>query len=269
LDIVSLLIEYGADVNLSIGTAVDTKCTALQAAVYYISDYEKFKKIVDKLIEGNADLSMAIPGPIIYICLQYNKNNFAKYLVSVGSSINQRTVFNQSAFYRAFLSKNIEFMKLCVMSGFNLKEEGWISSYIENPDFIEYTDFYVKKTITPDRNSNDNAHQSNEESEIIDLMTKTDQEIAELLNMDEYFFERFHSNNKKKINREKCTDVAMNIYKLIKYYSTNPLSLQELARIQVRKSLLKVDFKMKYKIENDLPLPSRLKDYLLFKEFNL
>ena len=100
LDIVGLLVEYGADVNLSIGTAVDTKCTALQAAVYYISDYEKFKKIVDKLIEGNADLSIAIPGPIIYICLQYNKINFAKYLISCGSNINQRTVFNQSAFYR-------------------------------------------------------------------------------------------------------------------------------------------------------------------------
>ena len=73
---------------------------ALQGAVYYLSDYVKFKSIVDKLIEGNADLSIAVPGPIVYICLQYNKVSFAKYLVSVGANIEQRTVFNQSCFYR-------------------------------------------------------------------------------------------------------------------------------------------------------------------------
>ena len=68
----------GATPNLSIGTVIDNKCTALQAAVYYISDYQRFKNIVDKLIEGNANLNLSIPGPIIYICLQYNKVNFAQ-----------------------------------------------------------------------------------------------------------------------------------------------------------------------------------------------
>ena len=100
LDIVSLLVEYGADVNLFIGTDHDNKCTALQAAVYYISNYGLFKSIVDKLIEGKADLTIAVPGPIIYICLNYNKVDYAKYLVSVGGDLEQRTVFNQSAFYK-------------------------------------------------------------------------------------------------------------------------------------------------------------------------
>jgi hypothetical protein len=73
---------------------------ALQAAVYYISEHSEFRNIVDKLLEGNADLSIAVPGPIVYICLQYNKVSFAKYLVSVGADVEQRTVFNQSCFYR-------------------------------------------------------------------------------------------------------------------------------------------------------------------------
>ena len=68
--------------------------------MYYLSNFELFKKIVDKLIEGGADLKIVVPGPIIYICLQYNKNNYAKYLISVGCDIEQRTVFNQSAFYK-------------------------------------------------------------------------------------------------------------------------------------------------------------------------
>jgi uncharacterized protein len=100
LDIVGLLIEYGADVNLYIGTDCDNKCTALQAAVYYISDYKHFKQIVNKLIEGNADLSISVPGPILFICLQYNKVEYAKYLLSVGSNVEQRTIFNQSCFYK-------------------------------------------------------------------------------------------------------------------------------------------------------------------------
>ena len=73
---------------------------ALQASVYYLSEYTQFKSIVDKLIEGNVDLSISYPGPILYICLQYNKVDFAKYLLSVGSSVEQRTVFGQSCFYK-------------------------------------------------------------------------------------------------------------------------------------------------------------------------
>ena len=76
------------------------KCTVLQASVYYITDYQLFKQIVDKLIEGNVDLSVSIPCPILYICLQYNKVNFAKYLLAVGSSIRQRTTFGHSCFYK-------------------------------------------------------------------------------------------------------------------------------------------------------------------------
>lgn len=68
--------------------------------MYYLSEYEHFKAIVDKLIEGNVDLNVAQPGPILYICLQYNKVKFAKYLVSVGANVEQRTVFGQSCFYK-------------------------------------------------------------------------------------------------------------------------------------------------------------------------
>ena len=109
-----------------------------------------------------------------------------------------------------------------------------------------------------------NGNSENEANELVPR--KTDEEIANLLNLDEYFFERFHY--KKKLNKEKCTHVAMKIYQFIKYYCSNPLSLKELARIQERKDLLNTDYKMKCKIENDLNLPTRLKDYLLFKEFN-
>ena len=161
-------------------------------------------------------------------------------------------------------------MQLCVMAGFNLKEESWINNYIENPDFIEYTDFYVRKATSPEKNSSSDDDNSSNNSDVTELQTKTDQEIAEILNLDEYFFERFHLKDRnKKLNKEKCTDIAKKIYQFIKYYNSNPLSLKELSRIQVRKQMLDINYKMKYNIEKGLEIPARLKDYLLFKEFNL
>lgn len=232
--------------------------------MYYLSNFELFKKIVDKLIEGGADLKIAVPGPIIYICLQYNKNNYAKYLVSVGCDLEQRTVFNQSAFYKAFLNKNFEFMQMCILNGFKLYNEPWIESYILNPDFIEYTDYYVKRATSQEMSSSD----ENSDAEAIQLIAKSDQEINDLINLDEYYNERFHFNNAhKKIDKTKKADLAKKIYNLVKCAYTNPLSLKELSRIQLRQSLLDVDYKMKFKIENDLPLPKSLKEYLMFKEF--
>lgn len=187
-------------------------------------------------------------------------------------------------------------MNMCVMAGFNLKREPWIKTYLANPDFIEYTDYYVKIATYKvneriENSEDDDAEFSSLESslsssstkntnsnspDLAELMEKTDQEINDLLNLDEYYFERFHLNKNKSSkkcsaldSRRRNTEVAKNIYKFIEYFYTNPLSLKELARIQIRKSLLAVDYKMKYKIEDELCLPKRLKDYLLLKEFNL
>ncbi len=103
LEIIDILIEYGANVNLFAGDENDNKCTPLQAAIYYISEYYLFKNICDKLIMGNADLSIDKPGPLLILCLQYDKYNFAKYLVSSGANIEQRTIFKQSCFYKGKL----------------------------------------------------------------------------------------------------------------------------------------------------------------------
>lgn len=267
-ELVGLLIEYGADVNLLIGTENDNKCTALQAALYYISDYKLFKEIVNKLLLGNANLNIDQPGPLLYVCLQYNKLDFAKYLISVGGNVKQRTVFNQSCFYKAFLNKNIDFMSMCIMAGFKLNDETWISEYLQNPDFIQYTDYYVKRAMSSSSNSDsENGSDSLSEGE---LTRKTDQELNELLNLDEYYFERFHRKNSRKNNsQKKQTELAKNIFNLINFYYTNPLSLKEICRIAVRDQLLKKNFKLKYTVQNDLFLPKILKSFILMEEFNL
>ena len=160
-------------------------------------------------------------------------------------------------------------MNMCIMSGFKLKDETWVNEYLENPDFIEYTDYYVKRASS-NQTSDSESSQNTSDSETNNLMRKTDQEINDLLNLDEYYFERFHLNNSKKnLDKKKQAEVAKNIYTFIKYHNTNPLTLKELARIQIRTNLLKQDFKMKFKIENNLSLPKSLKKYLLLEEFNL
>lgn len=193
--------------------------------------------------------------------------------------------------------KNLELMTMCILAGFNMYNEPWINTYLDNPDFIEYTDYYVKMATTRQgasspTTSSDNEEDSDAVSEGDDdnsavvaqlLMSKTDQELADLLNMDEYYFERFHITRNRgrglssypsaavtaADSKRKNAELARRIYTSIKYFYTNPLSLKELARIQIRKSLLAVDYRMKYRIEEDLHLPKRLKDYLLLKEFIL
>lgn len=128
-------------------------------------------------------------------------------------------------------------------------------------------------------NENDFFTQEEEEEAAADfnedmdsLMRKTDEEIAELLMYDEFYFEKLNTKRKKKEKKDSTEQnelhLARNIYSFFKYHYTNPLSLQELSRIQIRKSMLKIDYKIKDKIENHLVLPKRLKRFLLLNEFN-
>lgn len=178
--------------------------------------------------------------------------------------------------------KNIQFMELCIMSGFKLnKMVPWIEEYLEYPDIEDekshgtkyhLTNLFRNRATEIDVDEENNNELDDEFEELDSLMRKTDDEIAELLMIDEFFLEKYHSKQRKLKQKEntkkKELELAKNIYLLTKHYFTNPLSLQELARIQIRKTMLKIDFKIKDKIETKLPLPPRLKNYLLFKEFN-
>ena len=95
-------------------------------------------------------------------------------------------------------------MRMCILAGFNLYNEPWVDGYLENPDFIEYTDYYVKKATSQDLNSNPVSSEENSDSEAAQLSRKSDQELNDLLNQDEYYFERFHKKSiKKKLKFEK------------------------------------------------------------------
>lgn len=173
--------------------------------------------------------------------------------------------------------RNFEFMRLCIMAGFNLNEnEPWIRAYLSNPNFTDYTEYFVRRredsSIVLDSDGN-------ESDDFID----TDTSYNETVQIEKDYTEslrniRFLDTNmrrgnvwKQNLNGEirNTEKNAKKIYSLLKYHYKNPLSLLELARIKIRNELLKVDYKMKLKIERELILPKRLKDYLLFKEFNL
>ena len=36
-------------------------------------------------------------------------------------------------------------MRLCIMAGLKLSEEPWIRGYLNNPNFIDYTDYFVRR----------------------------------------------------------------------------------------------------------------------------
>jgi ankyrin repeat protein len=265
VDIVNLLIDYGADVNVFIGTSVDEECTPLQAAVYYLSDEIVFKKIVDKLIEGGVNLDICKSWPIVFLSLQYNKVNFAKYLVSVGADVEQKTVFNQTCFYLAFMSRNLDFLKLCIMAGFNLNhKQEWIFEYLNNRNLInefnrDYERIFRKITSEPS--------DSGDKNQIL-AQFNGDNTFDDNNSSEEYFLQR-PTLYKHKINNLKEYKEARETYFLIKYSTENALSLKQICRIKIRKYLLKKDYKMKFKIKNDLILPKKLKDYLMFSEFNI
>lgn len=164
-------------------------------------------------------------------------------------------------------------MIMLIMAGFNLHNESWISHYLENPDFTEYTDFHIKKatgrnsTRQTGQNDQENIEQTNQ------LNSKSDQELNDILDKDQYFFERFQIKMKKgrhsnieSVNSHQL--LLRNIHSVIKYYYRNPLSLKEIARIKIRQHLLKLDYKLKFKIDSQVNLPKCLKSYLLLSEYN-
>ncbi len=73
----------------------------LQACVYYINEYRLFKEIVDQLIKAGVNLGV-IGCPILNICIQYNKFDFAKYLLINGAPVVHKT----SSFYYEFCFYN-------------------------------------------------------------------------------------------------------------------------------------------------------------------
>jgi hypothetical protein len=148
-------------------------------------------------------------------------------------------------FLLAFLSKNLEFMEILITAGFNMYNDKWIGDYLENPDFVEFPDYF--------NNNQENENNNNE--------------ISAFLDEEEYFNRRFrtrtHTHNLQ-INHE----LRKKIYNTLKYSYTNPLSLQEMSRVTIRKQLLKFDYKIKNRVSK-LFYPKKLKDYLLFIEFNI
>jgi hypothetical protein len=156
-------------------------------------------------------------------------------------------------------------MKICIMAGFNLRKmEPWIKEYLENPDFIDYPDYYVKQATNSLDNSMNRWASNN---------LKTEQELNDIIYLDEYFYNRYHSSSNKRKNlndhKNNSLDQAKNIYSFIKHTNSNPLSLMELSRIVVRKTMISCDTNIKQNVNLGLDIPRRLKDYLLFKEFNL
>ena len=122
----------------------------------------------------------------------------------------------------------------------------WIGDYIENPDFIDFPEYFLNNQ----ENSNNPTNGDNNA-------------ISSFLDEEEYFNRRLRSRTPLvPVNRE----LIRKIYSLLKYSFTNPLSLQELSRIAIRKHLLSLDYKIKTRIES-LFYPNRLKNYLLFNEF--
>ena len=177
--------------------------------------------------------------------------------------------------FLAFLMKNYEFMHLCIMAGFNLYEnEPWIRNYLMNPNFIDYTDYFVRRRADNSIALDSDGNESDDSSDTCDIAAQVEKDKTEMENLK---FLETHTNARRNAWRhryedDKIVDTEKNakkIYALLKYHYTNPLSLQQLARIQIRNSLLNVDYKMKFNIQNSILLPKRLKEYILFKDFNL
>jgi hypothetical protein len=124
------------------------------------------------------------------------------------------------------------------------------------------------------RNSSHQTGESSQESmdQANQLNSKSDQELNDMLDKDQYFFERFQIKMKKRRSQVEHVNsqqlLLRNIHSVIKYYYRNPLSLKEIARIKIRQHLLKIDFKLKFKIVNQINLPKCLKNYLLLTEYN-
>ena len=163
---------------------------------------------------------------------------------------------------------------MCILAGIDLNSiQPWINSYLNNPNEKETIHTQINRYVI--RRANNPVDRNNTDEIIGNLIENDDRYVileqlddynSGFLTLDEYYFEKNKHNNSN--NNDNNINSFQNIYNLIKHHYTNPLSLQELARIQIRNTMLKIDYKIKNKIENKLNLPKRLVDYLLLKEFN-
>lgn len=139
-------------------------------------------------------------------------------------------------------------------------EEEWIREYLTNTHLD--TDYTL---------GSDQAQAEENELRNLIRFDDIDQNTSQILNIQyvdghSYVVRNpFYGSDNHVIDKLKN---EKNIYSLIKYHFRNPLSLRDLARIKIRNFLLKIDSKIKFRIER-LWLPQQLKKYLLFEEFNL
>lgn len=155
------------------------------------------------------------------------------------------------------------------MAGANLnKLNPWIDNYIKNPKQNENNEntsnnyYVIRRANNPVARVMDTGYETTDNEDRYVILKKSSN--LEHMRLDEYYLDETTS-------EESITNSlknSKNIHSLIKHYYTNPLNLQELSRIQIRNILLKFDSKIKHKIQTRLPLPNKLKDFLLFKEFN-
>ncbi len=151
--------------------------------------------------------------------------------------------------------KDIEFMQLCLMAGFNIFKEDWINEYLLN---------FNAETI---KNHKDKEIRS--ENNYLIRFDDIDQNTPEILNIQYVnghtyvvknpYYGSDDDNETKEKNKFK---LQLDIHKLISYHYKNPLNLKELARIKIRDS---IKSNLKYNIQNNLDLPNILKDYLIFQ----
>jgi len=148
--------------------------------------------------------------------------------------------------------KNIEFMQLCLMAGFNIFRENWIIEYLIN---------FNEETL---KNNPKEKELKKLENDYLIRFDDIDQNTPEILNIQyinghTYVVKNpYHGSDE--INKKNKYELELDIHSLISYHFKNPLNLKQLARIKIRNC---IKSKLKYNIENNLNLPIKLKNYLM------
>jgi hypothetical protein len=156
---------------------------------------------------------------------------------------------------------------MSILAGIKLnKMNPWLEGYLKNPTLNDSmiktatNYYYIRRENNPVKNIDDYEQEYDTDADQRYIILR--KEDTSMKTLTEYYEDKLNGKqNESPLSQQSA-------YDLLKHYYTNPLSLKELCRIHIRNKLLEIDFKLKDKIQTQLPLPIRIKNYLLFKEFN-
>jgi hypothetical protein len=130
---------------------------------------------------------------------------------------------------------------MSILAGICLKKMNpWLEGYLKNPTLNDSmiktatNYYYIRRENNPVKNLDDYDEQYDTDADQRYVILK--KEDTSMKNLTEYYQDKLIGKD-----NEAAAEPQQSVYDLLKHYSSNPLNLKELCRIQIRNKILVIN----------------------------